>query len=55
MTIEIQYLEPLPRPPLHKRIWHDGTFLVQATFWWVFVRPIDEAIEKMRRRENDKS
>ena len=51
MTVEIQRLEALPRPPLRKRIWRDTAFLVQATFWWVLVRPIDKAIEKMRRRE----
>ena len=64
MTIEIQNLEPLPRPPLRKRIWRDTAFLVQARFWYIFIRPFEQiqqrlnemckAIDESKKERQDK-
>ena len=47
MTVEIQNLRPLPRPPLRKRIWRDSAFLVQATFWYIFIRPFEQIQQRL--------
>ena len=47
MTVEIQNLRPLPRPPLRKRVWRDGAFLVQAAFWHIFIRPFEQMQQRL--------
>lgn len=42
MTQEIERIVIIPDPPPRVQLRRDLWFLVQAAFWWVFMRPFEQ-------------